>query len=268
MSDRSKWLTVVDENNTVLGEVAPEVAALLVARELADGFLDGSNLVQLRPRQPEHAGVTASVPAARTVTASGLSFASPVTFPYIEKKFTGESAAKEIAELNPDNGVRLDRALVSADTFPAPQSDTFPSLDEWLVAVHKAKQAGHRLACFTAARERVVGVLDYDADKIYSLPLKYLNATLHGVQFPTVKAWGFEHDPEELLRRVRDHNLRAHLIAGKADPLNEGVLDAQPDAELEALWKDDAEQVLAALRAHTEEMKNQPGFSRSQYGLR
>ena len=37
---------------------------------------------------------------------------------------------------------------------------------------------------------------------------------------------------------------------------------------VDSQWKDDAEQVLAALRAHTEEMKNQPGFSQSQYGLR
>lgn len=261
MSDRSDWFTLVDENNTVVGEVAPKVAMLLFARELADGFLDGSRRMRLRPRPPEHAGITVTVPAARTVPLS--------EFPVIEKKFTGESAEAELAELNSDNKVRLDRTLVSAGTFPAPQSDTFTSLDKWLVAVHEAKQAGHRLACLTAPRERVAVVLDYDADKSYSLPFRYLYATLHGVRSPTVKAWGFEHDPPELLRQVRDHNLREYLIAGKPYYLNpESEVDAQPDAELEALWKDDAEQVLAAFHAHTEEMKNQPGYLKSQYGLR
>ena len=272
MSDRSKWFTLLDKNDAVVGEVAPEAAALLVARELADGLLDGSNLVRLRSRPPEHAGVTASVPAARTVTASGLSITSPVTFPYIGKKFTGESAEVEIAELNPDDAVLLKRALGGAGKPPSPQSNTdktFGALDEWLMAVHEVKQAGHRLTCIMAARERVAVVFDYDADKTYSLPLKYLYANLHGVQPSTVKAWGFEHGPEELLRHVRDHNLRAYLIAGKPDYLNsEGAVDAQPDAELEALFEGDAGEVLAAFDAHTESMKNQPGFSRSQYGLR
>ncbi len=264
MSDRSDWFTIVDENNTVLGEVAPKVAMLLFARELADGFLDGSRRMRLLTKPPEHAGIIVTVPAARTVSAP--------SFPTILKKFTGESAEAELAELNSDNKVLLDRALVGAGTFPAPQSDTdtpFTSLDGWLMAVHEAKQAGHRLACLTAPRERVAVVLDYDADKSYSLPFRYLYATSHGVQPPTVKAWGFEHDPLELLRQVRDHNLREYLIAGKPYYLNpENEVDAQPDAELEALWNDDAEQVLTAFHAHTEEMKNQPGYLKSQYGLR
>lgn len=41
-------------------------------------------------------------------------------------------------------------------------------------------------------------------------------------------------------------------------------MDAQPDAELEALWKDDAEQVISAFDAHTESMKNQPGYLRGR----
>lgn len=266
MSDHSEWFTVVDEKNNVVGAVAPEVATLLFSRGVGDRFLDGSKRVRLLTKPPEHAGVTATVPAARTVSA-------PSQPPFRVNTFTGESAEAEIAELNPDNKVILNRTLVGAGTVPAPQSDTdtpFTSLDGWLMAVHEAKQAGHRLACFTDSKERVAVVLDYDADKSYSLPFRYLYATTHGVQPSTVKAWGFEHDPLEMLRQVRDHNLRENLIAGKPyyylNP--EGVLDAQPDAELEALWKDDAEQVLAAFDAHTEEMKNQPGFSRSQYGLR
>lgn len=265
MSDRSDWFTLLDKNGAVVGEVAPEVAVLLFARGLGDGFLDGSRRMLLRPLPPEHAGVTVTVPSARTVSAP--------SFPTILKKFTGESAEAELAELNSDNKVRLDRALVGTNKSLYPQGDgsnkTFTSLDGWLMAVHEAKQAGHRLACFAAPRERVAAVRDYDADKTYSLPFRYLYATSHGVQPSTVKAWGFEHDPEELLRHVRDHNLREYLIAGKPDYLNpEGAVDAQPDAELEALWKDDAEQVLTAFDAHTEEMRNQPGFSRSQYGLR
>lgn len=264
MSDRSDWFTIVDENNTVLGEVAPEVAVLLFARGLGDRFLDGSRRMRLLTKPPEHAGITVTVPAARTVPLSG--------FPVMAKKFTGESADVEIEYMNSDDKVRLDRAFVGTNKSLRPQGDasnkTYTSLDAWLMAVHEAKQAGHHLACLTAPRERVAVVLDYNADKSYSLPFRYLYATSHGVLPLTVKAWGFEHDPLELLRQVRDHNLREYLIAGKADHLNEGVLDAQPDVELEALWKDDAEQVLAAFHTHTEEMKNQPGYLKSQYGAR
>ena len=264
MTDRSEWFTVLDKNDTVVGEVAPEVVVLLFAQELVEGFLGGGNRVRLLSRPPEHAGVTVTVPSARTVATSG--------FPVIEKKFTGASAEVELAELNSDNKVRLDRVLVGAGKPPSPQSDTsnaFTSLDEWLMAVHEVKQAGHRLACYTEPKARVAVVLDYDTDKTYSLPFRYLYATSHGVQPSTVKAWGYESDPLELLRQVRDHNLREVLIAGKPYYLNpEGEMDAQPDAELEALWKDDAEQVLSAFDAHTESMKNQPGYSRSQFGLR
>jgi hypothetical protein len=257
MSDRSEWVTLVDENNTVVGEVAPEVAVLLFGWGLGDVFFDGSSRMQLTVACPTPS--PSSFPVVET----------PSSFPVVERKFTGESAAAEIAELNPDGKVRLGRVLVGAGTFPAPQSDTgtfFTSLDGWLMAVHEAKQAGHRLTCFTAPKERVAVVLDYDVDKSYSLPLRYLHTTPHGVQFSTVKAWGFEHDPLEFLRQVRDHNLRGYLIAGKPCYLNpENEVDAQPDVELEALWKDDAEEVLAAFDAHTENMKKQPAAARERW---
>jgi len=259
MTDRSEWFTVLDKNDAVVGEVAPEVVVLLFAQELVEGFLGGGNRVRLLSRPPEHAGVTVTVPSARTVTASGFSV--------IEKKFTGASAEAELAGLNPDNEVRLDRVLVGAGKPPSPQSDTsntFTSLDEWLMTVHEVKQAGHRLACCTEPKARVVVVLDYDTDKTYSLPFRYLYATSHGVQPSTVKAWGYEGDPLELLRQVRDHNLREALVAGTPDHFHDGVFDAQPDAELEGLFMDGAEQVLAALNAHTASMKKQPGYLKSQ----
>lgn len=262
MSDRSEWTTVVDEDDALVGEVAPEVAVLLVAAEVTTGFL-GGNRVKVLPHPRKHAGITVTVPSARPVSAPPP--------PVIPKMFTGASADVEIEYLNSDDKVRLNRAFVGTNKSLYPQglaSDkTFSSLDEWLMAVHEVKQAGHRLACFTAPKERVAVVLDYDADVSYSLPFRHLHATSHGVQPATVKAWGFERAREELLRHVRDHNLRENLIAGKADPLNEGVLDAQPDAELEALWKDGSEQVLAAFHAHTESMKNQQGYLKS-HGLR
>jgi hypothetical protein len=270
MTSRSEWFTLVDESNTVVGVVAHEVALLLISGGVANPPLDGGRTLRLLSKAHEHTGITATVPSARLVSAP-----SPVSAPtsapslatVIQKKFTGESADEEIEYLNSDDKVRLDRALVGADKPPAPQGDTdkaFTSLDEWLMAVHEVKQAGHSLACFTAPKERVAVVLDYSTDKSYSLPFRYLYATSHGVQPATVKAWGFEKEPLELLRQVRDHNLRECLVAGKADPLTkEGVLDAQPDAELEALFMGDAVEVLAAFHDHTESMKNQPGFSRS-----
>lgn len=264
MSDRSEWVAIVDENDAVVGEVAPEVAMLLVAEEVTTGFLGGGNRVKLLPHHRKHAGITVTVPSARTVAASEF----PVHAWRIEKKFTGASADVEIEYMNSDDKVRLDRAFVGTNKSLHPQGDasnkTYTSLDEWLMAVHEVKQAGHSLACLSAPKERVAVVLDYDTDMTYSLPFRHLYATSHGVQPATVKAWGFTDNPEELLRQVRDHNLREHLIAGKADPLNEGVLDAQPDAELEALWKDGSEEVLAAFHAHTESMKNQQGYLKSQ----
>ena len=259
MTSRSEWFTLVDESNTVVGVVAHEVALLLISGGVVNP-LDGGRTLRLLSKAHEHTGITATVPAARLVSAPSLATV-------IQKKFTGESADEEIEHLNSDDKVRLDRALVGADKPPAPQGDTdkaFTSLDEWLMAVYEVKQAGHSLACFTAPKERVAVVLDYGTDKSYSLPFRYLYATSHGVQPATVKAWGFEKEPLELLRQVRDHNLRECLVAGKADPLTkEGVLDAQPDAELEALFMGDAVEVLAAFHDHTKSMKNQPGFSRS-----
>lgn len=185
----------------------------------------------------------------------------------IKKKFTGASADIEIEYLNADDKVRLDRALVGTnrDLLPRNASDRlFKSLDEWLAAIYQAKQAGHRLACLAAPKERVAVVLNHDTHATYSLPFRHLYATSHEVQPSTVQAWGFGDKPLELLRQVRDHNLREVLIAGKPDPVNDGVLDAQPDEELEALWKDDAEEILASFRAHEEEMKKQPGYLASR----
>ena len=62
MTDRSEWFTVLDKNDTVVGEVAPEVVVLLFAQELVEGFLGGGNRVRLLSRPPEHAGVTVTVP--------------------------------------------------------------------------------------------------------------------------------------------------------------------------------------------------------------
>jgi hypothetical protein len=258
MTDRADWFTLVDENNAVVGEVSREVAVLLVTEGIATGFFDGSRTVKLLPPVVEaRKGVTVTVPAARPVSAGATHT--------IPKKFTGESADEEVAFLNSDNKVRLDRALIGTNrdlTYTGNDNDRlFKSLDEWLMAVHEAKQAEHRLACFTAPKERVAVVLDYDTGTTYSLPFRHLYATAHGVQSATVRAWGFAGDPLELLRQVRDHNLREVLVAGKPDYLNGGALDAQPDAELEALWKDDAEEVLAAFNAHTESMKAQPGLT-------
>lgn len=259
MSDRSEWVTLVDENDAVVGEVAPEVAMLLVAEEVTTGFL-GGNRVKLLPRSRKHAGITVTVPSARPV--------STPSFPIIRKVFTGASADVEIEYMNSDDKVRIDRAFVGTNKSLHPQGSAsdkaYTSLDEWLMAVHEVKQAGHHLACLSAPKERVAVVLDYDTDMTYSLPFRHLYATSHGVQPATVKAWGFTDNREELLRQVRDHNLREHLIAGKADPLHEGVLDAQPDAELEALWCDNAAEILSAFDTHTESMKNQQGYLKSQ----
>lgn len=260
MTSRSEWFTLVDESNTVVGVVAHEVALLLISGGVVNP-LDGGRTLRLLSKAHEHTGITATVPAARLVSAPSLATV-------IQKKFTGESADEEIEYMNSDDKVRLDRALVGTNKSLHPQGSAsdkaYTSLDAWLMAVHEVKQAGHSLACLSAPKERVAVVLDYGTDKSYSLPFRYLYATSHGVQPATVKAWGFEKEPLELLRQVRDHNLRECLVAGKADPLTkEGVLDAQPDAELEALFMGDAVEVLAAFHDHTESMKNQPGFSRS-----
>ena len=269
MTNRPEWFTLVDESNTVVGVVAHEVALLLISGGVVNP-LDGGRTLRLLSKAHEHTGITATVPPARLVSVS-FSVDDPTSAPslatVIQKKFTGASADVEIEYLNSDDKVRLDRAFVGTNKSLHPQGSAsdkaYTSLDAWLMAVHEVKQAGHSLACLSAPKERVAVVLDYDTDMTYSLPFRHLYATSHGVQPATVKAWGFEKDPLELLRQVRDHNLRECLVAGKADPLNEGVLDAQPDAELEALFMGDAVEVLAAFHDHTESMKNQPGFSRS-----
>jgi hypothetical protein len=241
---RYDWVYLDDENGAGVGVIAPEVAAFLLTRGFAHNTEDPQKLrftVGLKSPPPKE----------------GI----------IYKKFTGASADVEIEYLNADDKVRLERALIGTnrDFLPKNASDQlFKSLDAWLMAVHEARQAGHRLSCFTAPKERVAVVLDYDTDVTYSLPFRYLYATSHGVQPPTVRAWGFGDDPLELLRQVRDHNLREILVAGKPDHLTEGVLDALPDEELEDLWKDGAEEVLAAFNAHTALMKKEPGFLKSR----
>lgn len=257
MNDRAEWVVLVDTSDNEVGVVSPTIALLLMEKGVADGlFTDGRKWLQLRSGPAMEQGrMTATVPSAAPWGGTGV----------IPKKFTGASADVEIEYLNADDKVRLDRALIGTnrDLLPKNASDRlFKSLDEWLVAIHQVKAAGHRLSCFTAPKERVAVVLDYGTDTTYSLPFRHLYATSHGVQPPTVQAWGFADDPLELLRQVRDHNLREYLVAGKPDHLTkEGVLDAQPDAELEALWKEDAEEVLAAFNAHTESMKAQPGLT-------
>jgi len=241
---RYDWVYLDDENGSGVGVVAPEVAALLLVKGFAQNTEDPQKIrVLLQDKTPQ--------------VKEGI----------IKKKFTGASADIEIEYLNADDKVRLDRALIGTnrDLLPKNASDRlFKSLDEWLVAIHEVKAAGHRLSCFTAPKERVAVVLNHDTHTTYSLPFRHLYATSHGVQPSTVQAWGFGDDPLELLRKVRDHNLREILIAGKPDHMNEGVLDAQPDDELEALWKGDAEEVLASFRAHEEEMKKQPGYLASR----
>lgn len=250
MTDRTEWVVLVDPSDDEVGLVSPTVALLLIERGIADGlFTNGPKWLRLRDTPSTEKGrLTATVPSAAPWERTKV----------IKKKFTGASADVEIEYLNADDKVCLDRALVGTnrDVFPKNASDRlFKSLDEWLMAVYEAKQAGHRLACLSAPKERVAVVLDYDTDTTYSLPFRHLYATAHDVQPSTVHAWGFTDDPLELLRQVRDHHLRETLVAGNPDSLMEGVLDAQPDAELEALWKEDAEEVLAAFNAHTESLK-------------
>jgi hypothetical protein len=140
MDDRIEWFTLVDEHDTVVGTLAPEVAARLTVAGIAASFFDGSARLRLcLPVAKAHARITVTVP-------SSLRLVLP----------------------------------------PTPTGEEF--------------------------------------------------------------------------------TLGEHLVAGEPDPsTEEEVFDVQPDVELEALWKGDAEEVLSAFAAHTEHMKTQPGFSRTPY---
>ncbi len=233
------WVRILDNTNTLIGEVSPTLALILIEK----GIVEEEFGIDLRLKTKEDTKVLGVV----------MEMRDPHTG-VIRKSFTGESADVEIEFLNSDDKVRLERALIGTnkDLLPRNASDQlFKSLDEWLVAIHQMKSEGHRLSCLTAPKERVAVVLDHDTDITYSLPFRHLYATAHGVQPSTVHAWGFAEDPLELLRQVRDHNLRECLIAGKPDLVNGEIWDAQPDEELETLWKDDADKVLQAFQYHT-----------------